>query len=147
VIASPVPQGCTLRAAIPTPLAVSGRTLALCAFAALPTKLVTYGLDDETGIQFEIDPPSGFQEAASADKIISRVRDAVEPAVDAARVVLERVREVSPDQVEVTFGIKVNGKADWIVARVASEGNFEIKLIWAPNKAAGGGEGAGRVEA
>jgi hypothetical protein len=32
----------------------------------------------------------------------------------------------------VTFGVKVSGGMDWLIARAASEANFEIKLTWRP---------------
>ena len=35
-----------------------------------------------------------------------------------------------PDSVEVKFGIKVTGTADWLVAKAATEGNFEVTLKW-----------------
>jgi hypothetical protein len=38
---------------------------------------------------------------------------------------------VRPDEVEVRFGIKVSGGADWFVAKTAREASFEIKLTWA----------------
>lgn len=88
-----------------------------------------YLLDDGTVVQFEIDPGPGFRPAGSRE-IVGRVREAVAPAVEAARVVLERVREASPDEVEVKFGVKVSGKANWVVARASTDANFEIKMTW-----------------
>jgi Trypsin-co-occurring domain 1 len=92
-------------------------------------QVVTYELDDKTKVEFEIDPLPGFQ-PASAEEVVGRVRDAIMPAVEAAKAVLEKVKESGPDEVCVKFGIKVSGKADWLVARVATEGNFEVTLTW-----------------
>jgi NTP-dependent ternary system trypsin peptidase co-occuring protein len=50
--------------------------------------------------------------------------------VSAARVVLDQVRAAAPDRVEVTFGVKVTGTMNWVVAKAASEGNFEVTLSW-----------------
>lgn len=99
----------------------------------MPPKVVTYALDDSTKVRFEIDPPTGFQEAAT-DKVIGRVQEALAPAIDTAKLVLDKVKETKPDEVEVTFGIKVSGKLDWFIARAAAEGNFEITLTWKPEK-------------
>ena len=33
------------------------------------------------------------------------------------------------------FGVKVTGEANWVVAKAATEGNFEIKLNWSPDSA------------
>lgn len=93
------------------------------------TSLVRYELDDDTVVGFEYEPVPGFHPAGAGD-VLGELRKAVEPAVDAARVVLEKVRAISPDEVEVTFGIKVSGEANWIVAKAATEANFEITLTW-----------------
>jgi Trypsin-co-occurring domain 1 len=102
--------------------------------AGLPPKIVTYALDDSTKVRFEIDPPTGFQDAA-ADKVIGKVTEALAPAIDTAKLVLDKVKETRPDEVSVKFGIKVSGKLDWFVAKAATEGNFEITLTWKPGQA------------
>ncbi|GAB3934514.1 hypothetical protein GCM10027614_07660 [Micromonospora vulcania] len=47
---------------------------------------------------------------------------------------LDRVRELAPDGVEVKFGVKVTGTANWLVAKAATEGNFEVTLSWSPQR-------------
>jgi hypothetical protein len=99
--------------------------------------VVTYKVDDDTTVRFEVEPPAGFQPAGT-DEIAGRVRDAVAPAVAAARVVLERVKQAAPDEVKVKFGIKVSGTANWLVAKAATEGNFEIEMSWKSPTPGGG---------
>ena len=96
--------------------------------------VVSYRLDEDTTVAFEIEPVPGFR-PAGANEIAGRIREAVEPAVDAARAVLDRVREASPDEVKLKFGIKVSGTANWLVAKAATEGNFEVEMIWRPQAA------------
>jgi len=60
------------------------------------------------------------------------VREAVRPAVEAAAVVLERIKALGPEAVTVKFGIKVSGGANWLVSKAASEGNLEVPLSWKP---------------
>ena len=48
----------------------------------------------------------------------------------AAQVVLEKVKRSAPSEVKLKFGIKVNGTANWFVAKAATEGNFEIEMTW-----------------
>ncbi len=91
-------------------------------------QVVTYQVGD-TRVRFEAEPPEGFHPAGGG-QVIAKVREAVEPAVEAAKAVLDRVKEARPDQVEVRFGVKVSGAADWIVARSAGEASFEIALTW-----------------
>ncbi|HVB43076.1 MAG TPA: CU044_2847 family protein [Streptosporangiaceae bacterium] len=95
----------------------------------MTTQIVTYQLDDATMVRFEVEPPPGFV-PAGAEEIAGRVREAVGPAVAAAKTVLDKVKEVRPDQVELRFGIKVSGGANWLVAKSAAEANFEICLTW-----------------
>jgi hypothetical protein len=99
---------------------------------AVASDVVSYELDDSSVVRFEIDRPAGFRPAGGAGRAAGRVQDAIVPVVEAAKVVLGKVREAAPDEVEVTFGVKVSGLADWVIARAASEANFEIKLTWRP---------------
>jgi Trypsin-co-occurring domain 1 len=95
----------------------------------MPPTVVTYALDDSTKIRFEIDPPAGFQEAGT-DKVIGKVQDALTPAIDTAKLVLDKLKEAKAGEVMVTFGLKVSGKLDWFIARAGTEGNFQITLTW-----------------
>jgi hypothetical protein len=97
----------------------------------MTSQVVRYEADDGLTVSFEIDPVAGFV-PAGAEEIAGYVRNAVHPAVDAARVVLAHVKGLSPDGVEVKFGIKVTGTANWLVAKAATEGNFEVTLTWRP---------------
>ncbi len=94
-------------------------------------EIVTYDVDGSTTARFEIEPGDGFVPAGAGD-VLGKVRDAAGPAIEAARELLELARELSPDGVQVKFGVKVTGTANWLVARAATEGNFEVTLTWNP---------------
>ena len=98
------------------------------------SQVVNYELDDSTVVGFEFEPGPGFHQAG-AKEFVGQVSKAVEPAVEAARAVLEKVKEIKPDGVEVKFGVKVTGEANWVVAKAATEGSFEITLKWSPDTA------------
>ncbi|MEO3756517.1 CU044_2847 family protein [Streptomyces sp. B6B3] len=100
------------------------------------TPIVSYVLDNETTVDFEIESAEGFQ-AVSSDGIAGRVRDAVEPAIEAARTVLGKAAELCPAEVQVTFGVRVNGTANWVVAKAATEAHFAIALTWRPSAETG----------
>ena len=91
--------------------------------------VVSYAVDEQTVVRFEIEPSDDFYNVSS-DTVLGRVKDAVGPAVEGAKAVLDAVRQAAPDEVEVKFGIKVSGSANWLVARAATEGNFEITMTW-----------------
>jgi hypothetical protein len=107
-------------------------------------EVVRYALEDGSEVRFEIDPVDGFAEA-SGDRVLGRVKAAVGPAVRAAREVLEQVRAHGPQEVEVKFGIKVSGRMDWLVAKAASEANFEVTLKWQPGGVNESGAAAGEA--
>lgn len=95
----------------------------------MTASVVSYELDDDTVVRFEIEPSADFR-PAGPEEIAGRIQEAVAPAVEAARVVLAKVREAAPDEVKLRFGIKVSGTANWFVAKAATEGNFEVEMTW-----------------
>ncbi len=108
-------------------------------------QVVTYSVDDSTKVRFEIDPLPGFQPAGSGE-IAGRVQEAVGPAIAAARAVLDKVKEIRPEQVELRFGIKVSGGANWLISRAAAEGSFEITLTWTSDSAAAAAASTQEIE-
>jgi hypothetical protein len=102
----------------------------------MTSPVVSYQLDDDTVVRFEIEPTNEWTQVSS-DQVLGRIAEAVRPAVEGARAVLEKVREIAPDEIEVKFGIKVSGTANWLVARAATEGNFEVTLTWKPGSGNG----------
>jgi hypothetical protein len=112
---------------------------------AVGSQVVRYWVDEATVVGFEVEPPDGYRDAGAwqaAGKVAGHVRDAVAPAVEAAKVVLEKVKEAEPDEVEVKFGVTAAGQTEWIVARGSAECSFEITLTWRPSdrKDAGAGQ-------
>lgn len=95
----------------------------------MSSHVVSYALDEQTIVGFEIETGDDFH-PVGAETAIARVRDAVEPAVQAARTVLDQVAAMKPGEVQLKFGIKVSGTANWLVARAATEANFEVTLTW-----------------
>jgi hypothetical protein len=71
------------------------------------SQIVTYRVDESTTVRFEIEPTEGFR-PAGAEEVLGRVREAVTPAIEAAEAVLEKVKEASPDRVELKFGVKAS---------------------------------------
>jgi hypothetical protein len=108
----------------------------------MPSEVVRYQVDSETVALFEIEPTPGFRPAAAGD-LAGRVKDAAAPAIEAARELLEQVKDLAPDAVQVKFGVKVTGTANWLIAKAATEGNFEVTLAWQPGSPPGGGPDLG----
>ncbi|WBB57223.1 CU044_2847 family protein [Verrucosispora sp. WMMD573] len=91
--------------------------------------MVRYQVDDKTVALIEVEPPPGFQPAGTGD-VAGWVRESAAPAVAAARELLEQVKAAAPDVVEVRFGIKATGTANWVIAKATGEANFEVTLTW-----------------
>lgn len=106
----------------------------------MSSQVVTYRVDEATTVGVEIEPGAGFRPAGPGE-VAGRIREAIAPAVEAAKVVLEKVKETRPDEVEVKFGVKASGEARWLVAKAAGEGNFEVTLTW--SRRGEGGSGCG----
>jgi hypothetical protein len=107
----------------------------------LAPHVATYSTVDDVEVSFEVDTVEGFEPAGIGD-VVGKVRDAIEPAVLAAREVLARVKQLSPDEVQVKFGIKATGTMNWLVARSAGEGSFEVTLAWRPGSGPEPSEGS-----
>ena len=50
---------------------------------------------------------------------------------------MEVLQTLSPDRIELEFGVKLAGAAGAIIAKTAAEGHFTVKLSWAPDAGAG----------
>jgi hypothetical protein len=108
--------------------------------APMSSEVVRYRVDGDTVTLFEIEPVPGFRPAGAGD-VAGTIKDAVGPAVEAAKVLLGQIKEIAPDGVEVKFGVKVTGTANWLVAKAATEANFEITLSWRPGDSPGARSG------
>ena len=101
---------------------------------------VTYEIDEtEAGdggpyhVRFEYEPSPGDNAATqkgSHDRVRKMFRAALRPLVAAAGEVVDECRELDADSVELRFGVKAAGEAGWMVAKAASEANFEVCITW-----------------
>jgi hypothetical protein len=102
---------------------------------------------DGAEVEFDVDPARlgdrWHNASAGPGDIAGAVKDAVGPAVEAAKVVLDRIREISPGSAEVKFGITVSGGVNWGIAKASGEGSFEVTLTW---PGSGGAVGAAAAE-
>jgi hypothetical protein len=76
-----------------------------------------------------------FARAAKETQLDATGRSMLE-ALDAvitptARVMMERLKELSPDSVQLEFGLSLVGKAGLVFASAEAEGHFSVKMSWA----------------
>jgi hypothetical protein len=101
------------------------------------SEVVAYTMADGTEMRFEIDPLPGFR-PSGAGQVVGTLREAARPVIDGAAELLDQIKALRPDEVAVKFGIKVSGTANWLVAKAAAEGAFEVTLTWRHSDAHGG---------
>jgi len=102
------------------------------------SRYVEFELPDGSKVIIESDEPSGgVVKAGRLGDVAERARETFEQAVENARkaalVILDRVRGLhdSPDEVEVTFGLKASGELNTlVVAKAGIEASYSVKLTW-----------------
>ena len=63
-----------------------------------------------------------------------RLESALGGVRDAAQATLDTLSKLSPETVEVEFGIKLAGEAGALIAKTSAEGHFTVRLSWSPGK-------------
>ena len=87
---------------------------------------------------FEVDRGeiSGDLVLASADpeKLADRTRLSLEEALGNLKPSLQKIvhllRELSPDETVVEFGLKIGGEVGIVIARGTAEVNFTVRMSW-----------------
>jgi hypothetical protein len=59
-----------------------------------------------------------------------RLEEALAAVLPAMRSVTSMVRDMSPDEHEIEFGLKLTAEAGALVAKTAAEGHIVVKLRW-----------------
>ena len=109
-----------------------------------PTVQMQVGDDVQIDIELPMEePPGGYTLAASeagVTRVISskRLEEALDRIKPIANALFHRLNsiDVTPDEVEVKFGVKLTAEAGVIISATAAEANFEFKLKWTPPKGA-----------
>lgn len=109
---------------------------------ALMDTVVRYQVGDGSSVLVEVDEDTyGVEEVARTSAGVveagQRLESALASVRDAARATLDTLTKLSPDRVEVEFGIKLAGEAGAMIAKASAEGHFTVKLSWSPSS---GGE-------
>ena len=72
--------------------------------------------------------------AAEPGKVIARAQVTLEEALAKLKPSLQRVvqllKELSPDQTAVEFGLKLGGETGVIIAKGTAEVNFKVTVSW-----------------
>lgn len=104
-------------------------------------RLVEFQVGDETGemVLVEVDEPiaeAGLERAARRGEVTGTaartIAESIGSVLPAAQTVLAELRShlQSPDEITLTFGIKLSGGFNAVVASGQGEANFQVNVKW-----------------
>jgi hypothetical protein len=102
------------------------------------SRYVEFELPDGSKVIIESDEPgSGRVQATRGIGDLKQAAETFENAAENARkaglVILDKVRGLhdSPDEVEITFGLKASGElGSLVIAKAGVEASYSVKLTW-----------------
>jgi len=103
------------------------------------SRYIEFKLPDGSNVVMESDEPgSGVVKATRGiGDVTKQATETFDQAADNARkaalVILEKMRGLhdSPDEVEVTFGLKASGElGSLVIAKASVEASYSVKLVW-----------------
>jgi hypothetical protein len=91
-----------------------------------------------TNVQVEYEGPSGQVKAGAMEDLEARFDDALaiikEMASSCNQAFMDLSESLRPSETTITFGLKVNGEASWVVGKLGGEANFQVDLKWKYSK-------------
>lgn len=104
-------------------------------------RLIEFPLEDGTTMLVEIDEPErgGLVKASLGDKVAKAqqtLEKSLEKVKPAAQFVIQKLRELhdAPDEVQVSFGLKLSAEAGAVLASGCMEANYTVTLKWTKEK-------------
>jgi inner membrane protein involved in colicin E2 resistance len=102
-------------------------------------RLIEFPLEDGSTIMVEVDESKvedGLVPVSTKPGEVEKAQTTFEAAVSKIRPVAESVINTlhdipkRPDEIELEFGLKLNGKTGIYIASVGNEVNFQVRLTW-----------------
>lgn len=99
--------------------------------------LVEFSLENGGSIVVEVEEPEikGNVRVARDDAIVKAnitLEKALHKILPVTKTIVEELRNLahSPDEIEVSFGVKLNTMAGAMIASASAEGNFDVTVRW-----------------
>jgi hypothetical protein len=99
--------------------------------------LVEFPLEGGGSVVIEVDESEreGTVRAARGDTIVKAketLEDALHKVLPVTKSIVEKIRsmESKPDEIEVTFGVKLSTVAGAVIASASAEANFDVTVRW-----------------
>jgi hypothetical protein len=82
-----------------------------------------------------VDQGDAFARAADVTERLGATGQSVQEALDSvvmptASTLMDRLRQIAPDAVEIEFGLELSGKTGLVFASAEAAAHFSIKLSW-----------------
>lgn len=102
------------------------------------SEVVRFDLDEGSTVLVEVDEDAFgvVRVSRGQDGVVEagrRLTEALGSVRDAAQASMNVLHTLSPDGLELEFGVKLAGEAGAIIAKTSAEGHFSVKLSWSPN--------------
>jgi len=100
--------------------------------------LISVPLEDGGSIVVEASDdltPDGVVLAARPGEVVKEAGQTLEEALDktlvpVARALMGRLREIEPQEAQVTLGLKLSAETGVVISKVAGEASLTVTLIW-----------------
>ncbi len=100
-------------------------------------QLVEFSLEDGRKFLVEIEEPENTavgRVALPSGRMVAEAKQTFEDAIDRIKPVIAslttKLKDLSPEEMEVKFGVKLSAEAGAILTSVGGEVNFEITVKW-----------------
>ncbi len=101
---------------------------------------IEFDLGDGTTISIETTNSANVKESEGeltaigiVEKTVDTLKDSLAPLRSFSGVVRDALASASPDETQVEFGVKVDGKSNLIVTAGGVEANLKVTLKWKRN--------------
>ncbi len=97
-------------------------------------RIVEYKTQEGASIFAEVDlPDAAIGQASASDKVVQAIKTfdaALDDVMPAAEKVVSKLRTLSPQEIEVEFGIKLSAKLGAVFASAGGDATFTVRLSW-----------------
>ncbi len=94
-------------------------------------KLVTLILDEDIKTQIEVSGEGYANNGPGGVSGTIRLKEELAPLLKVAEYIVNQINNMSPDETELSFGIKVSGEGSALCfAKVGAEAQFDVKMTW-----------------
>jgi len=103
-------------------------------------QIVKFDMDDGSPVYVEVQESTGGPRLVSnkpgeVAQAQSKFTDALKYLEPAAKAVLNTFQNINqPDEINLEFGVKLDGKVGAILASAGTEANFKVSLTWKNEK-------------